>query len=426
MASDRAKGAGASRRATVGGLAAVMSGLSGRLARTQQAPKARPRPRDDRYEVLEVGPGKRFPYLTAAGCFMNSMARWNNGYAGPERIAKMGFRIIVSPGPPGYYVNDSGSHSRRWPSLVGWPPWDGTLLGPVVVEGEAGKPPPVLCTDGAGDGVLYYQTGLFATGDCDATFRRLVFKGFRRYDGNGNYAGIRLGQTFFKRPLQNTILVEDCEFTGCDNGIMGGSPGQKVTLRRGHFHHNGNDTGRVHNIYIGPVEELTVEGVLSTHCDIGHLLKTRAARTTIRDSRLIGAGGSESACLDAPNAGVLEIDGLVCEKSPDSDANWMIHYAGENQDAAGMPFHNPSSISVRNLTLVAPPGLRRHPMWGQITGFANASGAGEAACGRGSHFVAPAASNVQVYGLTERTCGLPCRVLASRPALDLRPPVQTA
>ena len=34
---------------------------------------------------------------------------------GADDIAKMGFRLIVSPGPPGYYTNDSGSHSRRWP-----------------------------------------------------------------------------------------------------------------------------------------------------------------------------------------------------------------------------------------------------------------------------------------------------------------------
>ena len=55
-----------------------------------------------------------------------------------------------------------------------------------------------------------------------------------------------------------------------------------------------------------------------------------------------------------PNAGVLEIEGLVAEKSPDSDASWLIHYAGENQDDGGVPFHNPSSIRIRDLTLIAP------------------------------------------------------------------------
>lgn len=410
-----------SRRAAIGGLAAA--GFAAAAPATAQ-PKARPHPRDHAYEVLEVGPGKRFPTLTEAGCFMNSGERWNNGYPGPERISKMGFRLIISPGPPGYYVNDSGSHSRRWKSMIGWPPYEGSLLGPMIIEGEAGKPPPVLCTDGAGDGVLYYQTGLFATGDCDATFRRLVFKGFRRYDGYGNYAGIRLGQTFFGKPLHNQILIEDCEFTGCDDGILGGSRGQTVTLRRCHFHDNGNYTGKVHNIYVGEVDQLVVEELLSARCTVGHLLKSRAARTVIRNSRLIGAGGSESACLDVPDAGVLEIDGLVCEKSPDSDANWMIHYSGENQDGGGTPFHQPSSVSIRGLTLLAPPGLRRHPSWGAVTGFANQSGAGEAQSGKGSHLVPVDAQDVQVHGLTMRTAGLPCRVLDKRPAIDMRSPVQ--
>ena len=294
----------------------------------------------------------------------------------------------------------------------------------MIIEGEAGKPPPVLCTDGYGDGVLYYQTGLFATGDFDADLQATVFRDFRRRDGYGNCAAIRLGQSFFKRNLQNNILVEDCEFSGCDNGVMGGSPGQKVTLRRCYFHNNGNTSGFVHNIYVGNVDELVVDELLSTRCVIGQLLKTRAARTTIRNSRLIGAGGSESACLDVPDAGVLEIDGLVCEKSPNSDAIWTIHYAGENQDAAGILFHTPSTIAIRNLTLVAPPSLKRHPSWGRALGFANQSGLGETHSGRGSRFVPVVAANVQVYELNERAAGLPCRVLASPPALDLRSPVK--
>src|SRR5205085_7138132 len=102
-----------------------------------------------------------------------------NGYTPVDQIARMGFRIVISPGPRGYYTNDSGSHSRRWTKLVGWPAYEGNLLGPVIIEGEQGKPPPVLDTDGYADGVLYYAKGLFCTGNFDATFRRLAFRGFR-------------------------------------------------------------------------------------------------------------------------------------------------------------------------------------------------------------------------------------------------------
>jgi hypothetical protein len=309
--------------------------------------------------------------------------------------------------------------------MVGWPPYEGSLLGPVIIEGEPGKPAPVLDTDGSGDGVLYYQTGLFATGSCDATFRHLVFRGFRRNDGIGNYAAVRLGQDFAKIPMKSHVLFEDCEISGCDNGIMGGAVGQSLTLRRCYFHDNGNESGRVHNVYFSAGDLLTVEDTLSTRCHIGHLLKSRAAKTVIRNSRLIGNGGTESACLDVPDAGILDIDGLVCEKSPGTDASWIIHYSGENQDANnGVPFHIPSSIKIRNLTMVAPPSITRHPQWGAVVGFANQSGLGAESSGKGSVFVNPDVRDVKVFGLTPTTAGLPCATLTTKPALDLTSPVK--
>lgn len=388
------------------------------------APRAEPRPADHKFEVLEVGPGKRFASLTLAGAFMNSKERWSNGDIGPARLAKMGFHVVISPGPQGYYVNDSGSHSRRWKELVGWPPYEGNLYGPVVIEGEPGKPAPVLETDGNGDGVIYYQKGLFATGNFDATFRHLAFRGFRRADGHGNLAAIRLGDSLVEAPINATVLMEDCEFSGCDNGIMGGAGGQKLTLSRCYFHNNGNDDGRTHNIYVGEVDELYVDRVLSSDCNTGHLLKTRAKATIVRNSRLLGGQGSESACLDAPNAGVLDMDGVVCQKSANSEAVWLIHYSGENQDAgAGHTFHELSSVSIRNVTLIAPPRLARHPSWRPIRGFANQSGDGPDASGKGSRLVRPQASNVRAFGLEPQAVGLPSTMLTAAPALDWSSPV---
>ena len=423
-----------SRRKALSGMALTVAGLQNaggigeslfppaKAAAAADAASAHPLPN---YEVLEVGPGKRFASLTLAGCYMNGTSRWNNGAAGPAAIAKMGFRLIISPGPAGYYSNDSGSHSRRWPSLVGWPPYEGNLLGPVVIEGEAGKPAPVLDTDGYGDGVLYYQTGLFATGSCDATFRHLIFRGFRRKDGIGNYAAVRLGQDFAKIPMNSHVLFEDCEISGCDDGIMGGAIGQSLTLRRCYFHDNGNESGRVHNVYFSMGDVLSVEDTLSVRCTIGHLLKSRAGKTIIRNTRLIGDGGTESACLDVPDAGVLDVEGLFCEKSAGSDANWIIHYSGENQDEGnGVPFQIPSGIKIRDLTMVAPPTLARHPDWGAITGFANQSGAGVKSSGKGSYLVAPDAKDVRVFGLTAGNVGVPYVMLKAKPAADLASPVR--
>ena len=173
------------------------------------------------------------------------------------------------------------------------------------------------------------------------------------------------------------------------------TPGLTLVLRRCYFHDNGNGSGRCHNIYLSNGASLHAEDLLSTRCTIGHLLKSRAAQTMIRNTRLLGQGGTESACLDVPDAGVLDIDGLVCEKSADTDANWIIHYAGENQDSAGVPFHVPSSIRIRNLTMIAPARMQRHPEWGEVLGFSNQSGKGAETSGQGSFYVphpTPAAS----------------------------------
>ena len=303
--------------------------------------------------------------------------------------------------------------------MVGWPPWEGNLVGPSVIEGEPGKPAPDLVTDGFADGVLYYQAGLFITNGYDTTFRHLHFAGFRRHDDGGNYAGIRIGP---QEGRTATVVFEDVEIDHCDNAIMGGDPDCHLVLRRCYVHDNGNGTGRCHNIYFADGASLLVEDLLSIRCTIGHLLKSRAAQTTIRNSRLLGQDSTESACLDVPDAGVLDIDGLVCEKSPGTDAGWIIHYSGENQDVAGVHFHVPSSIKIRNLTMIAPPRMERHPTWGNVVGFANESGKGEVQSGQGAYFVQPEAEAVQVFGLTKATAGLPgVTILPSPP--DARPEI---
>jgi hypothetical protein len=268
---------------------------------------------------------------------------------------------------------------------------------------------------------LYYQAGLFITNGYDATFRNLHFAGFRRQDGGGNYAAVRLDP---QNGLTATVTFEDVEIDHCDNAIMGGDPNCNLIIRRCYIHDNGNNTGSCHNIYLSNGASLLAEDLLSTRCAIGHLLKSRAAKTTIRNTRLLGQDGTESACLDVPDAGMLDIDGLVCQKSPGTDASWIIHYSGENKDDVGVPFHQPSGIRIRNLTMLAPRVIERHTTW-PILGFANESGHGEAASGRGAYLVQPDAQGVQVFNLTRISAGLPdVTILSEAPSLDLKSPIR--
>ena len=125
-----------------------------------------------------------------------------------------------------------------------------------------------------------------------------------------------------------------------------------------------------------------------------------------------------------PNAGVLDIEGLVAEKSPGTDAIWLIHYSGENQDDGGVPFHNPSSVRIKDLTMIAPDRLTRKNASQAVFGFANQSGDGAFASGRGSRLITPQATNVKVYNLTPERAGLLCEKLAQRPQLDMSSPVR--
>jgi len=92
-------------------------------------------------------------------------------------------------------------------------------------------------------------------------------------------------------------------------------------------------------------------------------------------------------------------------------------------DDYGVPFHDPSSITIRNLTMIAPRGIARHPTW-PLIGLANHSGDGAETSGKGSHLIKPDAQNVKAFGLTDANAGLPFAPLAARPELDLKSPVQ--
>jgi len=393
-----------------------------RIDRSKPAPAMVPaQVADGRAEILLVGPGKPYESITAAG--ERLIKKWDQFAAVPNHDP---IHMIISPGPPGYYDNDFDTYSRKWPNSNhgGWPPYHGILSGPAIIEGEPGKPAPDLRCVGGGDGVIYYQKGAWITSDYDAVFRRLTFSGFRRADGYGNYAAVRIETNPGGQAKNGNFLFEDVTISGCDNGLLGGSPGQTVTLRRCEFTRNGEPPGSTHNVYIGAVDVLTVEDVLSTRATIGHLLKSRAAKTVIRRTRLLTGDGTASACLDVPDGGVLDIEGLVCEKGPGSDAGWVIHYSGENQDRNGLAFHDPSSITIRNLTMIAPRLLPAHPSW-PISGFANQSGNGQADSGTGSHLIVPDASGVKVYGLTRQQAGLPgVDILREKPELDWTSPVR--
>jgi hypothetical protein len=251
--------------------------------------------------VLRVGVGQQFTTISAA-----------------VAASRDGDLILVNAGT---YTNDFA-----------------TITHKITIEGFGGManlvatvPPP------NSKGIL--------TVDNDATIKNMSFSGAWISTSLGaNAAGIRYegGQL---------VLINDV-FTGNQNGIMGnpvivGLTVNTVTIDHSVFSGNGGGTGNTHNLYIGPVDRLTVTNSVFQNAVVGHELKSRALITDIQNSYFSdGPTGTASYAIDIPNGGVAVIKNNIIEKGPASVQQNMVHFGGEGIAYAG------SSLTITGNTFV--------------------------------------------------------------------------
>lgn len=121
-----------------------------------------------------------------------------------------------------------------------------------------------------------------------------------------------------------------------ENGILvGDGVGTDVEIVRSEFSYNGNPTiaGTVsyaHNLYVNRVDTLTVTDSYFHDVRTNHELKSRAAQTTITNSRFVdGPDSLSSYSIDLPNGGVVRIENNEIVKGPQSVNRYIIHYGGE-------------------------------------------------------------------------------------------------
>ena len=69
------------------------------------------------------------------------------------------------------------------------------------------------------------------------------------------------------------------------------------------FIDNGDGQGSAHNIYVGSVASLIVEGCWFGRSRVGHLLKSRAESNVMRYCRLTGEDGTSSYEIEFPSGG---------------------------------------------------------------------------------------------------------------------------
>ncbi|CUR55934.1 putative Parallel beta-helix repeat [metagenome] len=165
----------------------------------------------------------------------------------------------------------------------------------------------------------------------------IEFTGASVPDGNG--AGIRQEGT--------DLRIRRCVFHDNENGILAGAnAASDIRISRSRFFRNGRGDGFTHNIYIGAVRSFTLTGSSVTTARVGHEVKSRALRNTIRANRILDKRASASYSIDLPNGGDSVIAGNVIEQGPRSQNPAVISYGAEG-------LTNPSHrLWVVNNTLV--------------------------------------------------------------------------
>lgn len=166
---------------------------------------------------------------------------------------------------------------------------------------------------------------------------RIAFSGARVPDGNG--AGIRQEGT--------DLTVTRSSFHHNQNGILtGADPASDLVIKRSRFFRNGGGDGYTHNLYVGAVRSLRLTGSHLWGADVGHELKSRAARNVIVGNRISDRNGTASYSIDLPNGGRALIAGNVLVQGPRSQNSTVVSYGAEGLTARS------NTMWVVNNTLV--------------------------------------------------------------------------
>jgi hypothetical protein len=176
------------------------------------------------------------------------------------------------------------------------------------------------------------------TVNASVTMDHLEFSGAAVADANG--AGIRY--------QGGDLTVTNCYFHDNQDGILGGGGATgNVTIRNSEFSHNGAGDGYSHNLYIGDVASLVIDGSYFHDSVVGHEIKSRAESTTITNSRIQdGPTGTGSYSIDVPNGGKVVIQGNVIQQGPNSQNPAIIAFGEEGNVHAG------SSLTVTGNTIL--------------------------------------------------------------------------
>jgi len=181
----------------------------------------------------------------------------------------------------------------------------------------------------------------------NVTIRNIEFSGARVPDKNG--AGIRL--------QHGSLTLDNCYFHDNEMGLLtAGDPKIHLTIENSEFSRSRQDyliTGKLsHNIYVGEIGRFVMENSISRGAEYGHLVKSRARNTVIRNNRLFDEGDiSASYLIDIPNGGNAIIENNYLYRNKGAQNNALISYGAE-----GMKYSQ-NSLTIKYNTAINESGM---------------------------------------------------------------------
>lgn len=138
-----------------------------------------------------------------------------------------------------------------------------------------------------------------------------------------NGAGIRFDK--------GSMRVRDCSFKYNEMGLLtGNDPDSVLEVEDSEFAHNQRPDGHNHNLYVGQIARLSIQGSYLHHARTGHLLKSRAALNHVLYNRLTDeTGGTASYELEFPNGGVAYVIGNIVQQNSRTENPHMISFGAE-------------------------------------------------------------------------------------------------
>ncbi len=237
------------------------------------------------------------PSPAAAATLIVGPAEAITRIADAARLAKDGDTVLIRPGT---YKADVAV----WPQKA------------LEIRGYGGRP--VLSADGRsadGKAIWVFPNGHFKV-------ENIEFRGARVADGNG--AGIRFEQ--------GSLEVRDCVFEDNQNGILTANvDSAELRVFDSRFSQAPREAGTLHHLlYVGNIKTFVLEGSRFHQGYLGHLVKSRAARSEVRYNLLVdGSGGMASYELEFPNGGVAVVVGNVIAQSATSPNPIVVAYGAE-------------------------------------------------------------------------------------------------